>query len=96
MPFTAIKKQNYCIFTSRKAKTMKNIGETIKFHRKKAGLSRIQLAEIAGVGKNVIFDIEHGKQTVKLDTLSKILDSLNIHIKLESPLMEAYNEKSIS
>lgn len=46
--------------------------------RKFAGLSRDKLAEIAGVGKTVIYDIEHGKKTIQLDTLQKILNVLNI------------------
>jgi transcriptional regulator with XRE-family HTH domain len=59
-------------------------------HRKAAGLSRIELAEMAGVGKTVIFGIEKGKANVQLSTLLKILKVLNIRVKLESPLMN-YN-----
>jgi len=57
-------------------------------HRKAAGLSRVRLAELAGVGKTVIYDIEKGKESVQLDTLRKILKVLNIRIILTSPLME--------
>ncbi len=73
------------------------ISKTIRFHRKKSGLTQKQLAEIAGVGKSVIFDIEKGKKTVQLDTILKILGALNISFRLESPiihLMETENEKS--
>ena len=63
------------------------LAEILKLHRKAAGLSRIQLAELAGVGKTVIFDIENGKESVQLDTLRKILKVLNIKIVLTSPLM---------
>jgi len=35
-----------------------NIGEIVLFHRKQSGLSRDQLAVLAGVGKTVIYDIE--------------------------------------
>ena len=59
----------------------------IKTHRKAAKLSRAQLAEIAGVGKTVIYDIEHGKETIQLDTLLKIFKILNIKIELTSPLI---------
>lgn len=61
------------------------IGETIRQFRKKAGLTQQQLAEYAGVGKTVVFDIEKGKSTVQLDTLLKILSVLNIELKLETP-----------
>ncbi len=67
--------------------------EMIHYHRKQAGLSRVQLAEIAGVGKTVIYDVEHGKESVRLDTLQKILLSLNISIEFKSPLMNHFKER---
>jgi y4mF family transcriptional regulator len=59
----------------------------IKKHRKAAGLSQLRLAEMAGVGKTVVFDLEKGKETVQLDTLRKILYVLNIKVQFISPLM---------
>jgi transcriptional regulator with XRE-family HTH domain len=64
------------------------LAEVIRMHRKASRLSRIQLAELAGVGKTVIYDIEKGKESIQLDTLRKILKVLNIKIILKSPLME--------
>ncbi|MGD0755017.1 MAG: helix-turn-helix domain-containing protein [Bacteroidales bacterium] len=64
------------------------LAEVIRMHRKAAKLSRVQLSELAGVGKTVIYDIEKGKESVQLDTLRKILMVLNIRIVLTSPLME--------
>jgi transcriptional regulator with XRE-family HTH domain len=64
------------------------LAQIIKMHRKAAQLSRVQLAELAGVGKTVIFDVEMGKESVQLDTLRKILKVLNIKITLKSPLMD--------
>ncbi|BBO91702.1 helix-turn-helix domain-containing protein [Desulfosarcina ovata] len=69
------------------------IGRIVQFHRKQAGLSRIDLADIAGVGKTVIYDVENGKQTVRLNTLLKIMISLNISIFLDSPLMDRYEAR---
>ena len=65
-----------------------DIADVVKTHRKAAKLSRVQLAEMAGVGKTVIYDIEHGKESVRLDTIRKVLKVLNIKIILTSPLME--------
>lgn len=65
----------------------KVLATIIKNHRKAAGLSQLQLAEMAGLGKTVIFDIEKGKETIQLDTLRKILMVLNIKVQLASPLM---------
>ena len=64
------------------------LADIIKMHRKAAGLSRAQLADMAGVGKTVIYDIEKGKESIQLDTLRKILRILNIKIVLTSPLMD--------
>ena len=71
-----------------------NLGNLILFHRKKSGLSRVELARLAGVGKTVVYDIEHGKLTVQLETLTKIMSVLNISILLESPFIKQF-EKSI-
>lgn len=67
---------------------IKEIGKIIYTHRKKAGLTQKQLADIAGVGKTVIYDIEKGKETIQLNTLFKILTALNIKIEFKSPLLK--------
>lgn len=69
------------------------LAEVVRLHRKAAKLSRVQLAELAGVGKTVVYDIEKGKETVQLDTLRKILKVLNIKIVLTSPLMDVLTGK---
>ncbi len=70
------------------------MSEIVLFHRKKSGLSRNQLVDLAGVGKTVIYDIEKGKETIRFLTLQKVLKALNIKITFTSPLMEVLNEKS--
>ena len=70
------------------------ISDIVLFHRKKSGLSRNQLADLAGVGKTVIYDIEKGKETIRFSTLQKVLNALNIKITFTSPLMGVLNEKS--
>ncbi len=76
----------------------RRLGRIVQFHRKQAGLSRSQLAEIAAIGKTVIYDIEKGKPTIRLDTLLKLIETLNISLYMDSPLMERFeaeeNEKS--
>ena len=68
------------------------LNEIVLFHRKKSGLSRNQLADLAGVGKTVIYDIEKGKETIWFSTLQKVLTALNIKITFTSPLMEVLGE----
>lgn len=77
--------------------TSKQIGKIVVFHRKKSGLTQKHLADIAGVGKTAVFDVEKGKETIRLNTLIKILSALNIKLNLKSPLMHLmgeFNEES--
>ncbi len=60
-----------------------DIGEVIRFHRKKSGLSQQGLAKIAGLGKTVVFDIEKGKLSIRLDTLFKLMKVLNVKPPLD-------------
>lgn len=62
------------------------IAKTVQFDRKQAGLSQKQLADYAGVGKTVVFDIEHAKATVRLQSLLKVLHVLNIKLLIKTPL----------
>ncbi len=70
-----------------------NIAQVLKYHRKRAGLTQHDLAKLAGVGKTAVFDLEKGKETIRLDTLKKILYALNITLKLESTLMQDYERE---
>lgn len=63
-----------------------NIAQLVLVCRKHAGLTQFELAELAGVGKTVIFDIEQGKTSIQLDTLQKVLSILNIQMILKPPM----------
>ncbi len=65
--------------------TSQQIAKTIQYFRKQSGLSQQQLAQLAGVGKTVVFDLERGKATVQLNSLLKVLEALNIHLELVTP-----------
>lgn len=71
----------------------KHLGDVIRFHRKKSGLSQQALALLSGVGKTVIFDIEKGKLSIRLNTLLKVMEVLNIKLNFLSPLMKFFEEK---
>ncbi len=71
----------------------KQLGAMIRFHRRKARLTQGALAELSGVGKTVIFDIEKGKLSIRFDTLLKVLQVVNIQISWQSPLMELFTEE---
>ena len=74
----------------------KNLSELILLHRKKSGLNQQKLAKLAGVGKTSVFDLEHEKKTVQVDTLLKVLNVLNISIELSSPLTKPLKPKDPS
>ena len=63
------------------------LAQLIQSHRRKAGLTQAQLAKLAGVGKTVVWDLEHGKESVQWDTLQKIFRVLNIAVEWQSPLL---------
>ncbi len=71
----------------------KYLANIVRFHRKKSKLTQIELADMAGIGKATLFDIEKGKTTIQFDKILALLDVLNIKIELKSSLMEEY-EKS--
>jgi len=62
--------------------------DIVRQHRRLSGLSQTELAKLAGVGKTVIFDLEHGKESIQFDTLRKVLAALNIKFTLQSPVLE--------
>ena len=75
--------------TARAVRSSNEIGKIVRLHREKANLTQLELAELSGVGKTVIFDIEKGKSTVKLETLLKVFKTLNISMVLDSPIIDS-------
>ena len=67
---------------------MDDLKNIVRHHRRLSGLSQSELAKLAGVGKTVVFDIEHGKESVQFDTLNKVLAALNIKLILQSPVLD--------
>ena len=67
--------------------TSQSLGEALRYHRRRSGLSQHALADLAGIGKTSVFDIEKGKSTVRLATLMAVLRVLNVDLMLDGPLM---------
>lgn len=61
------------------------IAKAVMTCRKRCGLTQKELADLAGVGKTVVFDIERAKPTVRLDSVLKVLSALNIKLELTLP-----------
>ena len=75
--------------------SIKKIASLVRFHRKKAKLTQLELAKLADIGKTAVFDIEKGKKTVQLDTLLAVFDVLNIQMEFHGPLMPLFEESQL-
>lgn len=73
--------------------SLDKLEKTILFHRKRSGLSRENLAKLAGVGVSTIYHLEKGDQGVGLHSLEKICLALNITILLSSPIMHLLDKE---
>lgn len=71
-----------------------NLSKVVRYHRIKSGLTQIELADMAGVGKNMVYEIEKGRLSVQFDNMMKILNILNIDMDLKSPLMERFKKEN--
>ena len=67
-----------------------NLESIIRYHRKRAGLTQMELSQMAGISKASVWDIENGKETFQWNTLLSLLRVLNIEMVAKSPLMNEY------
>ena len=68
----------------------KQLGHLISFHRKKAGLTQVGLAEMADVSRSVVQDLEAGKGRTLWIHIEAILKILNIELQPEGPLVSEW------
>ncbi|MBR1908539.1 helix-turn-helix transcriptional regulator [bacterium] len=57
------------------------IGEVIKYYRKKSGLTQAELAEKIGLSEKHVSKIERGQNIIKLDTFLKMAEILNFTLE---------------
>ena len=72
--------------------SFQNLAIKIKKTRKLAGLSQLELAQKAGVGKTLIFNLEHGSLKLSFENLLKVLKILNIQIEYKLPFDSSETE----
>ena len=70
----------------------KQLGNLITFHRKKAGLTQVGLAELAGVSRSVIQDLEAGKGRTVWEHVASIMSVLNLEFQPVGPLVEEWKQ----
>lgn len=68
------------------------LGQQIQQARKTRQLSQKQLADMAGIGKTAMFDLEHGNPGVRLNTLLAVLENLALTLELVLPEKETVPE----
>lgn len=57
---------------------VEKVGKRIKFYRQKLNVNQEEFAEIVGINKNYLGNIELGKQSPTVFFIEKIIKALNI------------------
>lgn len=70
------------------------LASLISYHRKQAGLSQVELALHAEVSRNVVQDLEAGKERASWRNLQAVLGVLNIRLEPAGPLVEAWKNQT--
>lgn len=65
--------------------TTADIGKLVQTERKRQGLTQLQLAGIAGTGIRLISDLENGKETIQIQKLLKVIQTLGLGMFIFSP-----------
>ena len=63
---------------------LSELAKALRAHRKKLKISQEHLALLSGVGVVFIYDLERGKETIRLDKLLPILEVLGLELKLST------------
>lgn len=56
------------------------LGAQVRARRKSLGLTQQQAADLAEVSAKFVRDVERGKPSVQLDTLTRVLDALGLEL----------------
>ena len=71
-------------------KESNHLSAFVKYHREQLGLTQEQLSSKAGVGLRFIRDMEQGKQSLRLDTINKVLSLFGYEMRAERDTIDAY------
>ena len=56
----------------------RRLGEALRARRKSQGLSQLEVCDLAGVGPAFLYQLEHGKPTVRMDKVLAVLSVLGL------------------
>jgi y4mF family transcriptional regulator len=63
--------------------TPASLGDAIRHYRTEAGLTQAQLAEMAGLGRSYLSELETGKETEQLKRILRVLRQLGVRMTLD-------------
>jgi len=63
--------------------TPTSLGSAIRHYRREAGLTQAQLAEMAGLQRSYLSELETGKETEQLKRVLRLLRQLGVRMTLE-------------
>ena len=66
-------------------RSVADLGLAVRASRREAGVRLDDLASLAGVSKQFVSDTEHGKPTIQLGLVFKLLEELGLRLKLDLP-----------
>lgn len=69
-----------------------DLASLVAFHRKKGGLTQIELAELAGVSRFVVQQIEAGTGRTTWKHIGPVLNSLNLKLEPSGPLVTEWRK----
>jgi transcriptional regulator with XRE-family HTH domain len=75
---------------------LEDLASLIRFHRKQAGLSQIGLARHAGVSRNVVQDLEAGRDRTTWRNLQAVLGILNLRFEPAGPLVGLWSSSALA
>lgn len=65
-------------------RTTKDLGAAIRDQRKKKGLDQGELAELVGVSRRWVNEVEQGKSRAQVSLILKTLDALGLNVLIEA------------
>jgi len=63
--------------------TASSVGRAIRQYREEAGLTQAQLAEMAGLNRSYLSELEHGKETEQVRRILRLLKLLGVRATLQ-------------
>ena len=69
-----------------------NLSSLVRYHRKAADLSQIELADLANVSRKVVQCIESGGEQVSWKNIHAVLAVLNVKLSPTGPLVSQWQE----